>query len=166
MPFNFRGSTPADGSITEAKLANNAVTTAKIAPDAVTTDKVTADLATQHFLGTETELVHTGVTETTVGEFHFQKSSNPNENWKTIGWSGTKKSSVGTNTVDLNLYIDGNVTLSTGTTSTTYVTFEDDGFNISALADGEHFVELKIANSQALESGYLGRFDIYLSKKL
>lgn len=165
MPFNFRGSTPADGSITSAKLADNAVISSKIAADAVTLDKVEASIGVQHFMGSETELTHTGDTETVIASMNFQKSPNPNENWKTIGWSGTKKSSSGANTADFNLYIDGVVALSTGTVSTTYITFEDDTFNISALADGVHLIELKLVNSTPAGVASLGRIDVYLGKK-
>ncbi len=155
----------ATDAVTDTKIASNAVTTPKIANDAITTAKVEAQLAVEHFFGSEVELSHMGTTETIIAEFNFQKSSNPNEDWKTIGWSGMKRSTNAGNTADFNLYIDGVLELTTSSTSVTYEAFDDDSVDISSLIAGSHLVEIKFVNSSPTESAYLSRVDVYLGKK-
>lgn len=196
MPINLRGAgVIPDGSITEAKLANNAVsaakiqtdaviadkiaanaviadkiatdavTTTKIADDAVSPAKVTADLGIQHFLGYETELTHTGTTETTIAEFNFQKTSNFTENWQTLGYMFEYKSNDSANSATVSIYIDG---VQVATHSTTATSFEIETFDmvdLSALTHFKHLVEIKFSNSQATGVTTLSRLDVYLGKK-
>jgi hypothetical protein len=165
MAFNLRGNTVPDGSITEAKLAPNSVSSTKIQNDAVTADKVTANLGIQHFLGSETELVNTGDTEITVGEFNFTKDSTATESWMSLGFSATLKSNDVGNAATLNIYIDSVLTYFDGTTSITPHLMADDAIDISALSNGNHLVELKLVNDQPTGVATLSKFDLYLGKK-
>lgn len=165
MAFNFRGSSVPDGSITNAKLADGAVSTNKIQNDAVTTDKVTADIGIQHFLGFEGTFAHTGTTETTIGEFNFTKSSTTTESWKSLGTAITLQSNDSGNTATVNVYIDSVLFVTDGTTSTTPVFLEDDAIDITSLSVGNHFVEVKLVNSQVTGIATLSKLDVYLGKK-
>lgn len=196
MAINLRGSgIIPDGSITEAKLANNAVsaakiqtdavvadkiaanaviadkiaadavTTAKIANDAVSPDKVSADLGIQHFLGYETELAHTGSVETSIAEFNFTKSSTATESWKSLGSAISLKSNAVSNTATIKIYIDTVLYVTDGTASTTPVFLEEDAIDISALSNGNHLVEVKLVNSEVTGVATISKLDIYLGKK-
>lgn len=196
MAINLRGSASIpDGSITEAKLANNAVTslkladsavieskvasdaitalkiadnavvTSKINADAVTVDKVSTDIATQHFFGTEVELVHDTDVLTTIAEFNFTTGTDTTENWKAIGWSARAKTSDVLNDGAIHIFIDGTEYSSQTTNSLTYENLADDGVDISALSAGSHLVEVKLQNSLTATTVTIGQLDVYFSKK-
>ncbi len=176
MPINFRSpGTIADGSITEAKLAPNsvsnakiqddAISTSKVQDDAISTDKVTANIGIQHFLGYETDLPVTGTTETSVGEFHFTKSSTATESWKSLGFAISLKSSDVGNIATFNIYIDAVLFTTDSTNQTTYQLKEDDAIDISALSNANHLVEVKLVNDQVAETATINKLDIYLGKK-
>lgn len=166
MAFNFRGSTPADGSITSAKLADNAVITAKIAADAVTLAKVTTDLATESFLGSETSVSVTGTTETQAADFNFTTGTSNADNWKKLSYSIKLASSVGTNTASAKVYMDSvQIGTTQTTTSTSPVIKSEFDIDISALSAGSHHFELKLLNSGASDTATVSQTDVYLGKK-
>lgn len=155
----------ATDSVSTVKLQTNAVSTVKIQNDAVSTDKVTADIGTQHFFGFEGILTHTGTTETSVAEFNFTKSSTPTESWKSLGYAITAYSDVITNTVTVKVYIDTVLFTTDGTASITPFFLEEAGVDISALANGNHFVEVKLTNSEVGGIATISKTDIFLGKK-
>lgn len=166
MAFNFRGSTPADGSITSAKLADGAVITTKLANDAVTTAKVTADLATESFIGSETSISVTGTTETQAADFNFTTGTSSADNWKKLSYSIKLASSSASNNASAKLYIDSVQYGTTQTTNNTSPTIKSEfDIDISALSSGSHHVELKLVNSDNLETATVSQTDIYLGKK-
>lgn len=178
MPINLRGvGQVADGSITEAKLANdavteakiatNAVTETKIASDAVSANKLTADVASTHFLGYEGSLSHTGMTETSIADFHFVKdTSTTGEAWASISFSAMIQSSSAGNDSQLRLRLDGTDFTSAITTNSTTpekssILLED----ISFLSNGNHLLEVMADNSIAGGVTTVSQLEIYLSKK-
>ena len=155
----------AANAVTETKIANDAVSTNKITNDAVTTDKITANIAMKHFFGSEVELYLLGNVETSVAEFTFIKDSTTDVNgWNSVGYSVKLKSSNVANTATFNLYIDSNLVSTQTSTSLTYESFTD-GPTALSLANGDHFVELKLVNSSPTETAYIGAIDLYLSQK-
>ncbi len=187
MGINFRG--PAaipDGSITNAKLANNAVdstkladnavidtkiasnavTNAKIANDAVTPSKVTQSIATTHFTGTEGEYSSLGTTPFSVWEFNFTKDTTGEmDNWVKAGFSVNLKSTSGSATSTAELFIDNVSYGSVSNMSTVYATAGITDRNISALAAGLHKAELRIYSDSPSESAFVNAWDVFLSKK-
>ena|SRR3990167_8047960 len=156
----------AANAVTEAKIATDAVTTTKIAADAVSIDKVTDNIGIQHFLGHEVEFAHIGTVLTSIAEFNFTKKSVSNvENWKSIGWAVSLKSSNVLNTATVQLWIDGVAYAQETSSSTTYEHFSSDNSDISALADGLHLVEIKLVNDTVGETATINKLDVYLGKK-
>ena len=131
----------ADGSVTEAKLANLSISTGKLQDNAVTLAKAIQALKIHHFLGDENEVSVEGTDESEEKTFKFVKSSSD-----TKGFQPTKlhvnaeiKTNNASYTGTLYVYIDEEETprLTVTTTSTVYEMKEDDA-DISDLDNGSH----------------------------
>ena len=188
MPINLRSNTTiiADGSITEAKLANNsvsaakiqtdavidtkiaanAVTTTKIQDSAVSIAKVSTEVATESFFGSEQMIPNLGDTETSVADFNFIKASDNTSNWQKLSYKIKLNVDNASDTGTFKIYID-TVLYGSGTTtqSITPVVLNETDLDISALTAGSHHVELKLNNDSPTGTTTLTQIDIYLAKK-
>ena len=166
MAFNLRGNSVPDGSITNAKLADDSVSTSKLQNNAVTLAKAVDALANESFFGSEATLSHGTTTETSVAEFNFIKGSGDQANWNKLAYQVKLQSSNASNTASFRVYIDS-VAYGTGvsTTSTSATALSESSIDISALANGNHFVELKLNNTSVSESATLSQIDVFFSKK-
>jgi len=166
MAFNYRSGTPADGSITSAKLADGSVITQKLAPSAVDVTKVTTDLATESFLGSEASIFVTGTVETQAADFNFTTGTSNADNWKKLSYSIKLASDNVSHTASAKIYID---TVQYGTTQTTTsitpVIKSEFDLDISALSAGSHHFELKLLSDNAVGTATVSQTDVYLGKK-
>ncbi len=166
MGFSIRGIGVPDGSIDTAKLANNAVTNDKLADGSVDPTKATTELASDSFAGTEVPQTITGTGPTSVYDLKFHTGTAAAIDYKKFTYRALLKSSLVTNTVTIQVYIDSTpYGVGETTTSLTSVVVGEADIDISGLSSGNHTLEVYLSNSDGAESATIEQFDLYLSKK-
>ena len=158
----------ADGAATEAKIADLAISTLKLKDQAVTIAKSVQAMKIHHFVGDETEVSVTGLTEGDVKNFAMPRSASPNSGLQPsrIHINAEVKVTGGTSpTGTLNVYFDGEGTprVTLTTTSSTFGMQEGDA-DISDLTNGKHDVRIALVADEAGATMTNDLIEIFLEK--
>ncbi len=157
-----------DGAVNENKLASLSVSTSKLKDQAVTIAKSVQAMKIHHFVGDETEVSVTGISEEGVKEFKLPKATSANTGIqpaklhinaevKVEGVSGAQ----GT----LKIYIDaeGSPRIIVNTTSNTYEMAEASA-DISDLSAGKHTITVKLVADDSGATVYNDLIEVFLEK--
>lgn len=157
-----------NGAVNEDKLANLAVSTGKLKDQAVSLAKAQQAMKIHHFVGDETEVSVTGISEEGVKTFQLPRATSVNSGIqpsklhvnaevKVTGVSGAQ----GT----LKVYIDseGTPRMTINTTSDTYEMAEANA-DISDLTNGKHSVTIKLVSDDGSAIMWNDLIEIFLEK--
>lgn len=158
-----------DGAVIEGKLADLAVATAKIKANAVTLAKADNDVKSTTFIGDESEVNVTGVTETDLKEFKFTRLSGIIEPTLMRIMCTLKNSDAGSGNPAYNgtlkLYVDDEVSpRATLTSNATAYELKTSEFDISDLSQSQHTVTIKMYSDDAAGIVYNDYLDVLLVK--
>lgn len=156
----------ADGAATESKIADLAVSTLKLKDQAVSLAKAQRALKIHHFVGDETEISVTGLTETDIKFFKFPRPTSGEKGIQAEKLhinAEVKVTGVAQGT--LNVYVDGEGTprITVTTTSNTFEMQEAET-DISDLSSGKHAVRVTLVTDTAGETMTNDLIEIFLEK--
>lgn len=151
-----------DSAVIEQKLANLAISTSKLKDNTVTLAKASDDVKLKTFIGDETEVSVSGVTEVGVKEFRFPKHASAFIPLKFRVIATLKTDNVSYNAI-LKIFIDEEVDarISFTSTSTDYELVGGE-FDISDLGNGVHLVKVILASEDASSTAYSDMIDALL----
>ena len=155
-----------DGAATESKIADLAISTLKLKDQAVTLAKAQRALKIHHFVGDETEVSVTGLTETDIKFFKFPRpTSNERGIQAVVMHINAEVKVTGVAQGTLSVYIDGEGTprMTVTTTSNTFEMSEAEA-DISDLANGTHSVRVTFVTNDAAETMTNDLIEIFLEK--
>jgi len=158
----------ADGAATEAKIADLAISTLKLKDQSVTIAKSVQAMKIHHFVGDETEVSVTGLTEGDVKFFAMPRAASPNSGLQPAKMhiNAEVKVTGGTApTGTLKVYFDGEGTARI-TINTTSGTFEmqEGNADISDLTNGKHTVRVTLNTDEAGATMTNDLIEIFLEK--
>ncbi len=155
------GANIADGAVVENKLAALAVTTGKLAENAVTIAKSHAAIKRHVYVGDETEVSVTGVTETEVKNFSLVKSASIAD-WVKLHIQAEMKTSNALHAATMKIYFDNEVSprITLSSTSATYE-LQTGNADVSDVSVGKHVIHVKLVSANAGATAHNDLLDVF-----
>jgi len=150
-----------DGAVIESKLANLSVSTGKLKDEAVTTAKAINALKQHVYVGDETEVSVTGITETEIKTFGIVKAPAILP-WLKMHVQAEMKTSDVSHAAIMKVYVDAEASprITLNSTSATYE-IQSGSAVISDLSNGKHVVKIKMVSADASATAYNDLLDVF-----